>query len=74
VVLSPNSPQDFAELTERVSKIRATGRSCASNEIVEGVSSQDIAMHIPIRCRIFRVAISYPASLATAGSKEKSRF
>lgn len=28
-------------------------------------------MRIPIRCKIFRVAISYPASLATEGLKEK---
>ncbi len=41
------------------------------NEIVEGVSSQGIAMRDPETFEIFGVAISYPASLGTAELKEK---
>jgi IclR family transcriptional regulator, KDG regulon repressor len=69
--VSPNSPKDHAELMERIGKIRATGRSYASNEIVEGVSSQGVAMRDPDTTEIFGVAISYPASLGTPELKEK---
>ncbi|MDS7594617.1 IclR family transcriptional regulator [Agrobacterium tumefaciens] len=69
--VSPNSPKDHAELMERIGKIRATGRSYASNEIVEGVSSQGIAMRDPDTMEIFGVAISYPASLGNPELKEK---
>jgi IclR family transcriptional regulator, KDG regulon repressor len=69
--VSPNSPKDHVELMERIGKIRATGRSYASNEIVEGVSSQGVAMRDPDTTEIFGVAISYPASLGTPELKEK---
>ncbi|WP_283192742.1 IclR family transcriptional regulator [Rhizobium sp. AN80A] len=69
--VSPNSPRNHAELLERIGKIRATGRSYASNEIVEGVSSQGIAMRDPDTFEIFGVAISYPASLGTPELREK---
>lgn len=69
--VSPNSPKNHAELIERIGKIRATGRSYASNEIVEGVSSQGIAMRDPDTLEIFGVAISYPASLGTPELKER---
>lgn len=69
--VSENSPKDHAELRERIGKVRATGRSSASNEIVEGVSSQGVAMRDPETLEIFGVAISYPASLGTPELKEK---
>jgi IclR family transcriptional regulator, KDG regulon repressor len=68
--VSPNSPKDHADLLEIIGKIRATGRSYASNEIVEGVSSQGVALRDPDTMEIFGVAISYPASLGTADLKE----
>lgn len=69
--VSPNSPKDHADLMTRIGKIRATGRSYASNEIVEGVSSQGIAMRDPDTMEIFGVAISYPASLGSPELKER---
>lgn len=69
--VSPNSPANHAELQERIGKIRATGRSYSSNEIIEGVSSQGTAMRDPDTLEIFGVAISYPASLGTTGLKEQ---
>jgi DNA-binding IclR family transcriptional regulator len=69
--VSGNSPRDHADLMERIGRIRATGRSFASNEIVEGVSSQGVALRDPDTMEIFGVAISYPASLGTPELKEK---
>ncbi len=69
--VSANTPKDHAELMERIGKIRATGRSYASNEIAEGVSSQGVALRDPDTMEIFGVAISYPTSLGTAELTEK---
>ncbi|TXI08347.1 MAG: IclR family transcriptional regulator [Rhizobium sp.] len=69
--VSANSPTNHSELMERIGKVRATGRSYASNEIVEGVSSQGVAMRDPETHEIFGVAISYPTSMGTVDLKEK---
>jgi DNA-binding IclR family transcriptional regulator len=69
--VSPNSPEDRAALKERIATIRETGRSYSSNETLEGVSSQGIAVRDPDSHEIIGVAISYPTSMATAEMKEK---
>ncbi|GHC78286.1 IclR family transcriptional regulator [Limoniibacter endophyticus] len=69
--VSPNVPANHVELMERIGRIRATGRSYSSNEILEGVSSQGVAMRDPDTMEIIGVAISYPASMGTPELKEK---
>jgi DNA-binding IclR family transcriptional regulator len=68
--VSPNSPLDHDALLKRIQKIRATGRSSASNETLHGVSSQGIALRDPESGEIIGVAISYPESMATDKLKQ----
>jgi DNA-binding IclR family transcriptional regulator len=69
--VSPNSPANHVELMDLIGKIRAAGRSYSSNETVEGVSSQGIAMRDRETMEIFGIAISYPTSVGTPELKEK---
>jgi DNA-binding IclR family transcriptional regulator len=61
--VSANTPADHSALNERIDNVRATGRSHSSNETLEGVSSQGVALRDPDSGQIIGVAISYPTSM-----------
>lgn len=68
--VSDHTPASHEELTSVLGRIRASGRSYASNEIQEGISSQGIALRDPDTGEIIGIAISYPKHLETMELRE----
>lgn len=70
--VSPNAPRNITELMARISEIRRTGYSSASEESLPGVGSLGFAVSNRDTGETVGVALSFPSQLTSA--KERARL
>ncbi|MBV9561140.1 MAG: IclR family transcriptional regulator [Bradyrhizobium sp.] len=71
--LPRNAPQNFKQLMERLSEIRRTGVSEASDEAIEGVGSQGFALASGETGELIGIAVSYSVQATTAAERANVR-
>lgn len=69
---SPNAPQTFAELMERVAQVRRDGYAESNDEANRGVGALAVAVNDPATGEAVSLCIAYPASAIT--EEERARI